>query len=77
MPDPVARHHPAFQDATGRIGRGGRGDRRRTGDDRRLIGQRLDGFPAPDDEEPSGRERFRLAGGRRCGSRASEAESFI
>ena len=37
MPQPVAGHHPAFEDAVGRVGGRRRSDRRATGDDRRRI----------------------------------------
>ena len=77
VPDPVARHHPAFEDSGSRVGGGRRRDRRRTGDDRRAVGQRLAGLARAADE-PSARTGSVSPGdGGGSGFRALEAESFI
>ena len=78
VPDPVARHHPAFKDSGSRVRGGRRGNRRRTGDDRRLSASGLPVF-APADDEPSARTDSVLARRRRQVRAFGrvEAESFI
>jgi len=60
VPDPVTRHHSAFKDSGNRVRSGGRGNRRRTGNDCQIVAQRLAG-PARGARRAIGAHRLAFA----------------